>query len=122
MKFGVYGTLKEKYGNHRCLGNAKFLGEFKTPANYTLFDGGFPIVERGGKTSISCEIWETDDEQSIDRVFNLEGCHKTQDHPGSWYTYDLLETPHGEVTMFVMNPGTSGRSNDRILESGIWGR
>ncbi len=120
MIFAVYGTLKSAYGNHRCLGNAEFLGVFRTPPNYTLFDGGFPIVERGGNVGIECELYQTDDEKAIRSVFGLEGCDREQDSPGSWYTYDLLDTPFGQATMFVMNPGAGGRSN--IIESGVWGR
>lgn len=116
--FAVYGTLKKGYGNNRLLVDAKLLGEFETPAKYTLFNGGFPVVERGGKTSVRCELYETSDKVAIDRVFSLEGCHKEQDHPQSWYTYDKLDTPYGEAVIFVMNPGQSRRTE--VLESGIW--
>lgn len=119
--FAVYGTLKGAYGNHSLLENtSKYLGVIKTPANYTLFDGGFPVVERGGDTSIECELYETEDNATISRVFSLEGCHKEQNHPDSWYTYDKIKTEHGEAIMFVMNKGTSKRSV--VIDTGVWGK
>lgn len=118
--FAVYGTLKSKHGNHRGrLNKAEFLGVFRTPTSYTLLDGGFPIVERGGDTSVEVELYKTDDENAIQSVFSLEGCDREQNSPSSWYTYDLLETPFGQATMFVMNEGRSGRN--KKIESGVWG-
>lgn len=117
--FFVYGTLKQGEGNNRCLGNAKFLGEFTTKPEYTLFDGGYPIVERGGSTAVKGELFYSENESSIQRVFDLEGCSSQIQHDkGNWYDFDKIDTPHGEAIIFVMNKGTSGRS--QILNSGVW--
>jgi gamma-glutamylcyclotransferase (GGCT)/AIG2-like uncharacterized protein YtfP len=119
--FLTYGTLKLNNGNYNAIlkDNSEFLGVFKTKPKYTMYDGGFPIVERDGNTSIVGELHRVTDENTINRVFSLEGCHKQQDHPNSWYTYDVIDTPHGEAVMFVMNEGNSGRTKQ--LETGIWG-
>jgi gamma-glutamylcyclotransferase (GGCT)/AIG2-like uncharacterized protein YtfP len=121
--FLTYGTLKRGYGNWRhyiaCDPEHVYLGEFQTPPNYTLFDGGFPVVERGGHTSIQGELFEVADPHSIDGIFNLEGCHsQVQGDPTNWYDFDQVETPYGPATMFVMNSGESHRN--KILPSGKW--
>jgi len=117
--FFVYGTLKEGFHNHRVLGKAKFLGEFTTQPKYTLFDGGFPVVERNGETVIKGELWLSEDSNAIQDVFDLEGCSsQIQGHPSNWYDFDKIDTPEGEAVMFVMNKGKSGRS--QILNNGIW--
>jgi gamma-glutamylcyclotransferase (GGCT)/AIG2-like uncharacterized protein YtfP len=127
--FLVYGTLKGNHGNHYIISHptTKFLGKFTSPASYTLFDGGFPVVERGGTTPITGELYEVNDENTRNRVFSLEGCmppdkalsvYDNEHSPDNWYDFDHIDTPHGKAVMFVMNEGESGRSN--VIESGIW--
>lgn len=117
--FAVYGTLKAAYGNHRLLRTATPKGEFQTEPVYTLFDGGFPIVERGGTTSIHCELYYTDDQEVIRNVFGLEGCSsQTKGNPNNWYDIDEIDTPHGKAVIFVMDKGRGDRT--RIVESGNW--
>lgn len=115
----VYGTLKKGKHNNHILQNSELLGEFRTERKYTLFDGGFPIVERSGNDSIEGELYLCNDENVISNVFNLEGCEsQIQGDPESWYDYDKIDTPHGEAIMFVMNKGESQRT--LILKSGVW--
>jgi len=116
--FAVYGTLKENRSNHGVLGNAVKLGNCKTSPSYTLFDGGFPIVERDGSTPITIEVFETSDEKTINRVFSLEGCTGIKGHPENWYDFDEIETPFGKAVLFVMNKNKSQRLN--IIENGTW--
>ena len=117
-----YGTLMKNYGNYRNIleNNSEFLGTFETQSIYTLFDGVFPIVERNGNTSIKGELHYCNHAETINRVFALEGCSKTQNNPNSWYDYDLIETPYGTAIIFVMDENKSSRTNK--LESGIWNR
>lgn len=118
--FFVYGTLKKGYGNHGYhLGNAKFLGDFITEPKYTLFNGGFPVVERGGDTSIKGELYLSEDPKKIQSTFDLEGCSSQQKGDSrNWYDFDEIETEHGPAVMFVMNKGESKRT--QILNDGIW--
>lgn len=117
--FFVYGTLKKGYWNNGHLGNAKFLGEHVTEPNYTLFDGGFPVVERGGEIAIHGELFYSENSANIKSVFELEGCgSQKQGDKKNWYDFDKIKTPHGEAYIFVMNEGTSGRN--QILKSGKW--
>lgn len=118
----VYGTLKKNYSNHRCLGDSKLLGEAETPAEYTLYDGGFPIVERGGKTSIKGEIYEVTDPSVLKRVYGLEGYSGTPTSEGghNWYDTDKLSTEFGMAEIFVQDQNKSGRSS--VVSSGVWKR
>lgn len=117
--FFTYGTLKENYHNHYILGDAKPLGEFTTEPKYSLFDGGFPVVERDGNTAIKGELFLSKNPNNIQSVFNLEGCSsQKQNDPRNWYDYDLIDTPHGKAVIFVMDKGKSGRSKE--LKNGIW--
>lgn len=118
--FFVYGTLKEGYGNHAyCLKGAQSLGKHVTEPKYTLYNGGFPVAERGGKTAVSGELYYTENPNQIKATFGLEGCaSQEQGHPNNWYDIDYIETPHGKAVFFVMNEGQSGRGE--VLENGIW--
>lgn len=120
MRFFVYGTLKRGKHNNYLLSRTRYLGTAKTEPVYTLFDGGYPIIERGGTTAIYGEVFETEDEEIINQVFRLEGCSRIQHDPKSWYDFDILETPFGEANMFVMDTGKSGRGESKILTSGVW--
>jgi len=42
--FFVYGTLKRGEGNHRLLGNSKYLGKGITVTNYNAYHSGFPMI------------------------------------------------------------------------------
>jgi gamma-glutamylcyclotransferase (GGCT)/AIG2-like uncharacterized protein YtfP len=117
-RFAVYGTLKRGFHNNYVLGNAKCIGTFVTKPEYTLFDGGFPVVERGGDTAIHCEVFETDSPQIVNRVNDLEGCTGIKGHPDNWYDIDEVETPFGTANMFVMDKDCSGRKNK--ITTGIW--
>lgn len=118
MIFFVYGTLKKNKHNHYLLNGCKYLSDFETEKKYTLFDGGFPIIEREGGTSIKGELYETSSESIINNIFSLEGCTKIQHHPSNWYDFDKIETPYGEAVIFVMDKNKSNRN--KILTNGIW--
>lgn len=118
MIFAVYGTLKQGYGNHYLLQKAKYIGLHTTEPKYSLFDGGFPIVERDGSHPVVVELYESNDEKIINKVHALEGCTGIQNHPNNWYDFDYIQTPKGEARMFVMNKGKSKRN--RIIHNGNW--
>lgn len=119
MLFFVYGTLKRGKYNNFHLGKAEFKGTFTTPAKYTLFDGGFPVVERGGETAIQGELFYSENEKDIENVFELEGCSsQIKGDKENWYDFDLLDTPLGVAVIFVMDKSKSNRY--KILKDGIW--
>lgn len=118
--FAVYGTLKSNHGNHRCLGDeAEFLGTFITEPIYTLLDGGFPVVERGGDTAIHGELWKVRNERDIANVFGLEGCEsQIQGHEDNWYDFETVKTEFGDANIFVQDQGQSNHGPK--ITSGIW--
>jgi gamma-glutamylcyclotransferase (GGCT)/AIG2-like uncharacterized protein YtfP len=117
--FLVYGSLKQGYHNHSYLKGAEFIRNMTTEPKYTLFDGGFPIVERGGETAIQGELWFSEDPYSIQNVFDLESCSsQEQGHPDNWYDFDKISIKEGEAIMFVMDKGKSKRT--KVLNNGIW--
>jgi gamma-glutamylcyclotransferase (GGCT)/AIG2-like uncharacterized protein YtfP len=74
----VYGTLKERYGNHGVLGNSVFLGEGVTvDKHFTMFDGGFPFVsdafDDGNQGCVIGEIYQTADKDILANLDRLEG-------------------------------------------------
>jgi gamma-glutamylcyclotransferase (GGCT)/AIG2-like uncharacterized protein YtfP len=80
-----------------------------------LYDGGFPIVCRNGKTSIQGELYETNDENVINSINALEG-YRGPNNPDNWYDIDVISTEHGDANIFVMNT-----CNRKItIENGIW--
>lgn len=119
----VYGTLKAAYGNHRCLEHptTEFVGEIETPPIYTLYDGGFPIVEREGNTSIKGELYKVVEPSVVRSVYNLEGYSGTPGSHNHFYDVDTFETEHGTAEIFVMPKGSVG-NRGTVLESGVWNR
>jgi len=73
----VYGTLKQRHGNHRVLGDAVFIGEGATVSDeFTMFNGGFPFVSTGfdeHRGRVFGELYETDDEGILRNLDRLEG-------------------------------------------------
>lgn len=119
--FLVYGTLKQGHGNNRLLQapGVEFVGKVETEPKYTLFDGGFPVVERGGNTSIKGELFKVTNPEVVSRVNALEGYSGQRGSEHNWYDTDEVVLPNGIVAdMFVMDKGQSRR--DRIVESGEW--
>lgn len=121
MKFLVYGTLRKNFGNSILFkqGNSKWLGVVKTEPIFTMYSlGGFPAVSEKGTTSITGEVWETDDENVINSVFRLEGCTRVQKNPENWYDFIEIDTEFGKANMFIMNNLKNRKVN--IVESGDW--
>jgi len=107
-----YGTLKQGHGNHRLLTNAKFLGEAKTPAKYTMYStGGFPAVVPEGDTVISGEIYEVTEEEFA-RLDMLEG------YP-SMYTRKQIKLQDSDETPWIYLWQYETESYARI-EDGVW--
>lgn len=112
----VYGTLREGFGNHYLLRDAKRLGDFKTePDVYKMLSfGGFPALTVAGDESVPpvvCEVYEVDD-ATLANLDRLEG------HPG-WYQRHEIDSPFGSVWIYVM-PRTSTSRSYPAVESGDW--
>jgi gamma-glutamylcyclotransferase (GGCT)/AIG2-like uncharacterized protein YtfP len=105
MKFFVYGSLMQGYGNHRRIKDANLLGKFTTSKAYTMYSlGSFPAVVCGGDTAIHGEVYETEDQSIIHGLYALEGYSgiPTEDGGHNMYDIETIDTQWGKATMFVM--------------------
>lgn len=113
----VYGTLKQRHGNHGVLGNSVFLGEAVTVSKeFNMYDGGFPFVTdfKNDVDKLGCivgELYETSDKRILSNLDRLEG------YP---YLYDKREidvtTLDGITyiaTIYVASEGSNNRLKER---------
>lgn len=63
MKVFVYGTLKQGYGNNRCLGGATFVAKAVLDGQWTLIYAGFPVLLNNSADGlhVSGEVFEFDE-------------------------------------------------------------
>jgi gamma-glutamylcyclotransferase (GGCT)/AIG2-like uncharacterized protein YtfP len=96
-KLFVYGTLKQGFGNHDFLENAKFLGAYDTSnANYRMVSlGNFPgVIELDGQDEhcyILGELYEVDD-ATLAKIDMLEG-------NGHFYTRKVIDLSDTDDTI-----------------------
>lgn len=102
----VYGTLKKGRYNHYILEESELIGEYVTPPIYTLYDGVFPVVERGGEGKIKGELYRITNNKVLEALFRLEGFTGDTTIP-SWYTVDELPN---RALIFVQQKGQSERT------------
>jgi len=74
-KIFVYGTLKRDGGAYRLMqeAGAKFLSSTQTVPEFTMYQGGFPMVKEGGHTAIKGELFEFEALEDIIGVDRYEG-------------------------------------------------
>lgn len=113
-----YGSLKLGFHNEQVLRGAEYLGTCLTEPKYTMFSmGGYPAVSPVGDTPIHLEIYQTDDDKVINRVYNLEGYTGKRNHPDNWYDTVEVDTPYGKAEMFIFK---TPPINKKVVESGKW--
>jgi gamma-glutamylcyclotransferase (GGCT)/AIG2-like uncharacterized protein YtfP len=107
----VYGTLKQSQGNHGVMQRAggTYLGTTRTRENFSMYDGGFPVVLEGGDTPVTVELYVVEDLRPLD---SLEG------HP-TFYKRELVEVEELEesVWMYLYQHEPTHRE---LIPSGIW--
>lgn len=115
MKIFVYGTLMKDEGNHDLLQGAKFLGEFQTKPEYTLYDlGAFPGMVEGGETSVHGEVYEVNQE-TLKSLDWLEGVPHFYERKYVWF-----EDGEG-IEGYVLSKRFAGRCNLGMkIFSGEW--
>jgi gamma-glutamylaminecyclotransferase len=70
----VYGSLQRGEANHRMMADARFIARAHTRPAFDLFDlGSFPAMATNGRTAISGELYDLDD-QVLERLDVFEGC------------------------------------------------
>jgi len=116
-KVAVYGSLLKGLHNHNYyLKNAKYIGEFDSDPDYTLYDlGQYPGLKRKGNTSIRMEVYEVDNIQ-LNKIDTLEGYHP-QNKDSSHYNRFEIDTPYGKAYSYEYNPKVN--SITKVL-SGDW--
>lgn len=116
---GVYGSLKKGYYNHRVLGDSKLLGTIKTNPAFTMYSlGPFPALSRNGNTAIHMEIYEVD-EQTLHRLYRLEGYSGTRGSKHNMYDTMDIDTPYGKAEIFYMTNENHLRKHE-VVKDGNW--
>lgn len=106
----VYGTLLRGEVNHGLLRGARWLGEHRTQACYTMYAlGAYPGVTRGGRTAVSGQVFRVDG-AGLRRLDRLE------DYP-RLYDRQLIQTPYGRAWIYLYR----GDLRDRpVIAGGDW--
>lgn len=92
----VYGSLKEGFQNHEFLANSDHIANMKLQGGYTMVDlGPFPGIVLKGNTSIYVELYQLNDELTLERIDRLEG------YP-YFYQKTVVTTPYGEAIMYYL--------------------
>ena len=111
----VYGSLRKNMGNDHLLSTSKYLGEFRTKPEFSLYSlGGFPGLKINGNTSVSMEVYEVTEEVAK-RLDNLEGY--TTGGNNTFYDKIPIETPYGKASVYIY---VNDIPKERIVESGDW--
>ena len=99
----VYGTLRKGMGNHRLMGDSKYLGAAEVEG-FEMYpcglSGGFPVIlpvtpSETTSSSIKAEVFEVTEDLLTGPLDRLEG------HP-EWYKRQLVPTPYGQSWIYVM--------------------
>lgn len=111
----VYGSLRKNMGNDHYLKDSKYLGDFQTKPEFSLYSLGFyPGLKTGGNTSVTMEVYEVD-EKTSERVDRLEGY--TPGEKATFYDKIPIETPYGEASVYIY---VNDIPEERLVESGDW--
>ena len=110
----VYGTLRRRGSHHYLLSRGRYLGQYVTPAVYTMYDlGDYPAVIAGGRHRICGEVYRIS-LHTLARLDEYEAC------PDEYYRY-LITTPFGPSWMyFWRQPGIVTGYAARAVSGGDW--
>ena len=112
----VYGSLRKGFHNHVVLGDSKYLGEFKTLPEYSLYNlGSYPGLKENGKTSVITEVYEITKDVSLDLDW-LEG-YKEGVVDNSFYDKKIIQTTFGDAYLYIYIPKVN---ENNLIESGDW--
>ncbi|HDU8546524.1 TPA: gamma-glutamylcyclotransferase [Morganella morganii] len=99
MRVIVYGSLRQKQGNHHWMTYAALLGEY-TLEGYDLYDlGHYPAVVPG-TGSIECEVYRI----SSSILTELDELKKD----GQDYRRELVSTPYGSAWIYLYQRPVDG--------------
>jgi gamma-glutamylcyclotransferase (GGCT)/AIG2-like uncharacterized protein YtfP len=107
----VYGTLRRGEYNHRWLGNAPWLGRYRTPGRYTLLNlGQYPAVLAGGHTAIKGEVY------TLNKVL-LARLDRLENYPEE-YLRERIATPYGTAWIYLYRHRPA--PDTPVIPSGDW--
>lgn len=116
----VYGTLKKGHHNHHVMGQSELLGEVQITGFKMYSLGGYPALTRGEDT-ITGEVYEVTDENTLKNIYRLEGYSGVRDSSSNWYDTTDVSTKWGKAELFYMK-NENTYSNRPVVKSGIWGQ
>lgn len=113
----VYGSLKKGFYNHDLLASARYIGDYRTEAKYTMLNlEYFPGLLDKGSSEIHVEIYEITQFQ-LDQLDELEG------HPGFFRRDQRYINGFGNAWLYLLGErhGASlDLDDDRVVQNGIW--
>ena len=120
----VYGTLKQGFHNHHCLGdNARFLGIGVLPGFQMYHLGGFPAIapwepsatqefQTAEHWKIHGELYEVDDK-------GFKSCDRLEGYPDFYNrTQVKVITEHGTITAWVYHFDKAPKAP--LVKDGNW--
>lgn len=112
----VYGSLRKNMGNNHLLSTSKYLGEFQSKPEFSLYSlGYYPGLKTNGNTSVKMEVYEVT-EKVARSVDNLEG-YTPGSNSNTFYDKIPIETPYGEASVYIY---VNDISEKKIVKSGDW--
>ncbi len=108
----VYGSLKRGFRHHDQMVGARFLGEARTAARYTLvLAGEYPALVDGGTTAVAGEVFAVDDR-------HLTALDAFEEVP-ELYVRGELELAGGERVFAYFLPAERARDL-AVIADGSW--
>ena len=115
----VYGSLKKEYHNHLLLEKSKYLGQYSTNPEFSMYDlGDFPAITLMGNTKIYGEVYLVD-EETFKRLDKLEGYPRFYNRK----VIDVYPVDGSESTkawVYFINPEDINLEEDYRIDTGIW--
>lgn len=108
MKVIVYGSLRRKQGNSRCMTAAQLLGKYDLEG-YEMYNLGYYPAVIPGKGLIHCEVYRIDSATltELDALKNSPGAYRRK----------LLKTPFGRAWIYLYCLNVVGLPR---IHSGDW--
>ncbi len=113
--FAVYGTLKKGHYNDRVLGRGELLGTQRITGFKMHSLGAYPAVVKSQTDSIEIEVYRVVDEDTIGRLYRLEG-HIERGHKNNMYEVTDVLTEWGQAEIFYMDRNLTCP----VIETGVW--
>lgn len=126
----VYGTLKQRHGNHGVLANSQFIDEAVTDEDvFSMFDGGFPFVSdkdfgNDNTGRIVGELYQVDDsavEANLDRLEGVPSLYVKREvdvttMSGLTYKANIYVASRGSNERLAQRTAMEPKGRSKLLE------